>query len=120
MDLYNKIQEEFKRKRIDKTALSKQLGISRNTVYNLNEGTAIGTIFKIIEALGMKPSDFFTEEKSYKNVSALNVIHEEKPIYGEVNYKEKYYETLEKLNEANEKLLSYTDLKKGSIKSKKP
>lgn len=119
MDLYSKIQEEFKRQRIDKTALSKQLGISRNTVYNLNEGTAIGTILKIIEVLGKQPSYFLQDEKPYKNPNALATIHEEAEVYGAINYKQKYFETLEKLNAANEKLLSFTDIKKGLTKPKK-
>ena len=127
VDIYNKIQEEIKRQRIDKTALSKQLGISRNTVYNLNESTSIGTIFKIIEALGKTPCEFLLDEPkkvtayaaNNMSVSALSQIHEEAVMYGEIDYKEKYFETLEKLNAGNEHLLSFIDIKKNSTKVKK-
>lgn len=56
--------------------------------------------------------------KKYENTQALSILAEESEVYGAVNYKEKYFETLEKLNQANERLLALTDIKKELIKKK--
>lgn len=56
--------------------------------------------------------------KKYENKQALSILAEESEVYGVVNYKEKYFETLEKLNQANERLLALTDIKKELIKKK--
>lgn len=101
--LFKKIEEEIKAKRLNKTTIANTIGISRNTVYNLNEGTSIGTIFKIIEALGKTPVQFLTELENETNV-AEGAINQTPPT----DYKQNYIEILEKLNYANEQLLEYT------------
>lgn len=116
MTFYEKIELEIKRQRISKTELASKLGLTRTAVYKLTDKTAISTYFKIIEALGMKPADFFKETEK---VHALSMLHEEGEVYGVVNYKEKYFDALEKLNHANERLLMFSDIKKETIKPKK-
>jgi hypothetical protein len=55
----------------------------------------------------------------FKKVAKLSHIEEEAEVYGQINYKQKYYETLEKLNLANERIMAFTDQKKDLIKKKK-
>lgn len=109
--LFDKIQEELKSKRLDKSALAKQIGVARGTVYNLNEGTAIGTVFKIIEALGKTPVQFLKELETEIATKETGSI-KPPPV---VDYQKNYIETLEKLNYANEQLLKHT-----SKSNKKP
>jgi len=75
----------------------------------------VSVLEKICEVFTVNISTFF----GLKNHSILNIVHEEAEVYGEVNYKQKYFETLEKLNAANERLLAFTDLKKDITKKKK-
>ena len=119
MELFKKIEAEITAKRLNKSELAKKIGVTRSTVYNLNEKTAIGTIFKIIEALGKTPVEFLSEEKDHKQIASLSLVHEEGAVYGVIDYKEKYYEVLEENRLLNNELRNLTDLKKGSIKPKK-
>lgn len=119
MDFYAKIEHEINRQKLSKTELAKKLGLTRTAVYKLTDKTAISTYFKIIEVLGMKPADFFKDQVKYKNHTVKSTLLEQSEDYNSVNYKEKYYETLEKLNLANERLLAFTDIKKEPIKKKK-
>ena len=127
MNFYDKIKEDIKATNLNVAEFARRVGVSRDTVYKLGEGTAISTYFKIIEVLGKKPSDYFNEkEKDYKTVAGLDILQQEGEVYGVVDYKQKYYEALEKLdnvnnklNEANERLLAFMDVKKEVIKKGK-
>jgi DNA-binding XRE family transcriptional regulator len=119
LDFYKKINEQIKATNLTTAEFARRVGVSRDTVYNLSEKTAISTYFKIIEVLGKKPEDFFKPMNDYEKLAKLTHIAEEAETFGEVNYKQKYYETLEKLNLANERIMAFTDQKKDLTKNKK-
>lgn len=56
--------------------------------------------------------------KKYETNKGISILAEKSEVYGVVNYKEKYFETLEKLNQANERLLALTDIGKELIEKK--
>lgn len=117
---YKRLIEVVKTNELGVSGLFKKLNVNRgNFYYSIeNQTLKVETLEKICEALGISVMQFFPNNneieytnKSYKNRS-IEVIHEEAPI----NYKEKYLQTLEKLNIANERLLDFTDPKKDIIK----
>lgn len=113
MSIQYKIDKLIEDKNLTKTAFARIIGVSRDTVYNLDENTKLSTFIKISEFLKVPLSDILDNKKEK---TKLSIVAEESEVYGVTNYKEKYLETLEKLNACNERLLAYTDLKKGSIK----
>lgn len=100
-----------------------KIGYTEPGMYNIFKSEDVNTrVIKLIcKTLNINFSDVFIEKKEseYKKSTHLSMVHEEAEVYGEINYKQKYFDTLEKLNCANERLLSFTDIKKGSIKLKK-
>lgn len=115
MSIQFKIDKLIEAKGLSKTKFAAAIGVNRDTVYNLNENTKLGTYLKICEYFKIELSDIIGNKKPK---IGLSVVHEEAEVYGEVNYKEKYLDALEKLNAANERLLQYSDLKKGLTKKK--
>lgn len=109
---------------------AKKIGYSEQGLHKILKKKDLSTeiIKKVCEELSISFSDFFAEKKEndYKKVTGLAIVHEEGAVYGVVDYKEKYYEALEKLdnvnnklNEANERLLAFMDVKKEVIKKGK-
>lgn len=101
-----------------------KIGYTEPGMYNIFKSEDVNTkIIKLIcKTLNINFSEFFEDKKevrSYKSVSALGILHEEGEAYGIVNYKEKYYEVLEENRQLNNQLRSLTDIKKGSIRSRK-
>lgn len=110
-----KIDKLIESKKLTKSSFAKAVGIHIDTVYNLKDETIkLSTLLKISEVLDVPISYFLENDK--KNDVKNNVVMEQKEVYEVVNYKEKYLETLEKLNLCNERLLAYTDYKKRTVK----
>jgi DNA-binding XRE family transcriptional regulator len=103
LDFYDKIKEDIKATNLNIAEFARRIGVSRDTVYKLGEGTAISTYFKIIEVLGKTPEDYFSKKLESKKT----------------DFEKKYFETLEKLNKANEKLLLLNEASKKATKAKK-
>jgi DNA-binding Xre family transcriptional regulator len=119
---YNRLKEVIETNSLGISGLFKKLNINRGSFYySIDKKTLkVETLEKICEALGINVLQFFpNNEIEYTNKSnknrGLEVIHEEAPI----NFKEKYLQTLEKLNIANERLLDFTDPKKDIINKSK-
>jgi len=117
VSLQFKIDKLIEEAKLTKTSFAKKIGISRDSVYNLDEKTRLSTFLKICEFFKVPMSELIDEDylKKTAETQKLNVIKEESEVYQAVNYKEKYFSTLEKLNAANEKLLKLQD----SIKKSK-
>lgn len=117
--IQHKIDRLIESKKLTKSAFAKAVGIHLDTVYNLKDETIkLSTLLKISEVLGVEIDYFLNNEDKTEQKNKLSIVAEESEVYGVVNYKEKYFETLEKLNACNERVLSYTDIKKGTIKKR--
>lgn len=112
---YSKLRNVVENSKLTISELCKKLEIDRKTFYNNfeNRTMKVETLEKICFLLEVPITNFFENEPKK---TALSIVAEESEVYGVTNYKEKYFETLEKLNACNERLLGFTDLKKGSIK----
>ena len=112
---YAKLRNTLETNKISVTELCKNLDIDRKTFYNNleNRNMKVETLEKICLFLSV-PITYFFDLENKKNT--LSIVAEESEVYGFTNYKEKYFETLEKLNACNERVLAFTDLKKGKIK----
>ncbi len=96
-----KINKLLEQKKITKTAFAKQVGIHLDTVYNLtDEGVKFSTLIKICEVLNV-PISHFIENDTEKT----EIVNKPIEIYNLTDYRKKYFETLEKLNKSNEKIL---------------
>ncbi len=120
---YDKLISVVKSNELGVSGLFKKLNISRgNFYYSMeNKTLKVETLEKICEALGVNIVQFFPNSeinytnKEYHKKRGIEIIHEEAII----NHKEKYLQTLEKLNIANERLLDFTDPKKDIIRTNK-
>lgn len=121
---YIRLENIIKDNELSVSELFKKIDINRGSFYYSikKKSLKVETLEKICEVLGISIFQFFSNNeieytnKKYQQKRGLEVIHEEAPI----NYKEKYLQTLEKLNIANERLLDFTDPKKGTIKPINP
>ncbi len=119
---YERLKEVIESNVLGVSGLFKKLDMNRGSFYySIDKKTLkVETLEKICKALEINVLQFFPNSeieytnKLFKN-RGIEVIHEEAPI----NYKEKYLQTLEKLNTANERLLDFTDPKKDIIKKSK-
>lgn len=112
-----KIEKLIESKKLTKSAFAKAVGIHIDTVYNLKDETIkVSTLLKISEVLGVSILHFLDKEEKKEPKNRLSIVSEESEVYGVTNYKEKYFETLEKLNACNERVLAFTDIKKGVTK----
>lgn len=107
VSLQYKIDNLIDSKRLTKTAFAKEIGVSRDTVYKFDENIKLSTIIKICKFFNIKLHELVDEEylKNDAENGKLDIIKEESEVYDTINYKEKYLLALEKLNDANEKLL---------------
>jgi DNA-binding Xre family transcriptional regulator len=66
MSIVAKIDSLIHAKRLNKTALARELNINRDTLYNWNdENFKVSTLVKIAGILGVPLSDFFDEKTFY-------------------------------------------------------
>lgn len=115
---YDKLREVIENNSLGITGLFKKLDISRGSFYYSieNKTLKVETLEKICQILEINILQFFPiydaqTIKSNDNYGGLEIIDD-----AIINYKEKYLRTLEKLNDANERLLSFTDPKKDITK----
>lgn len=85
VSLQHKIDTLIEGKKLTKTAFAKEIGISRDSVYNLDHTTRLGTILKICQYFKVNLSDIIDED--FTQNGKLNVINEEKAVYDVINYK---------------------------------
>lgn len=117
MSLQSKVDHLIEDKGLTKTKFAAILGVSRDTVYNLNENSKLITYMKICKYFKISLSDLIDDQER-KPKTTLSAVAEESEVYGVPNYRELYYSTLEKLNACNERVIAFTDLKKDTIKKK--
>ncbi len=98
---------------LNKLEFANKIGHTSQSLHGIfkKEDVSTSLLKTIANELGISIKDFFHDEKS-----KLSVVSEESEVYGVINYKEKYFETLEKLNACNERVLAFTDLKKSTTK----
>lgn len=108
------IDDLRKRKKLTQAQFAEMIDFTTTGYQKMlaNGDVKVSTLEKICEVFNVDILTFFGKT----NKPALSIVAEESEVYGVTNYKEKYFETLEKLNACNERLLGFTDLKKGSIK----
>lgn len=120
---YKRLKEVIENNSLGISGLFKKLDTNRGSFYYAIEKKTlkVETLEKICAVLEINIMQFFPNNdiqytnKEYNKKRGIEVIHEEAPI----NYKEKYLQTLEKLNIANERLLDFTDPKKDIINKSK-
>lgn len=81
MDFQTKIDKLIESKGLTKTGLAKIIGVSRDTVYNLDKNTKIDTYLKICQALNVNISDLIS-------VPVTHLVEESKEHYVPKNVKE--------------------------------
>lgn len=109
---------------LNKVDFANEIGHTSQSLHGMFKKEDLNTslLKTIAKVLDISLSEIFTDSKQtskqkiYSNASNLEMIAEEGEVYGVVNYKEKYLETLEKLNACNERLVAYSDIKKDSTK----
>lgn len=112
-----KINKLLEDKKVSKTDFAKAIGVNRDTVYNFTDDSIkVSLLLKISDFLGVSVDYFFSKEEKKEAKTKISIVAEESEVYGVTNYKEKYFETLEKLNACNERVLAFTDLKKNVTK----
>lgn len=117
MSVVYRIKKRLEDEKVNINAFSKAIGISPKGVYKwTDESIKLSTLLKISEFLDVPIEYFLNKEEKTPAKSKLSIVSEESEVYGVTNYKEKYFETLEKLNTCNERLLAFTDLKKNTTK----
>lgn len=119
---YIKLKNTVETSKVSISELCKKIGIDRKTFYNNieNKNLKVETLEKICAILDISINIFLpAKPKNYASEEKISYASESEVAYGTIDYKTKYFETLEKLNAANERLLAYTDIKKDLTKKKK-
>lgn len=109
------IENLRKRKKLTQAEFAKMIDFTVTGYQKMiaNKDIKVSSLEKICEVFSVNISTFFV--KHYQQ-NALSLVHEEAEVYGEINYKDKYHETIIKLNACNERFIALTDIKKGSTK----
>ena len=90
MDIYKNIELARKNKRISYEKIAQECGLTRMGVYKMfkNKSMSLDNMVKIVEAIGVKPSDIFEDPTS---ISA-NTVAEPTPHYGKLTMRQKVAE----------------------------